>query len=164
MAEPYGLAIPSTLVNAVTGIDTKKIRCVTFVENKTNYDEYLLAEKQTDELVIYHGGLLSPQKRKLFSILARNLQIDTIVRFWADIDRGGFQMFEHLQEIFPQVQPMRMEGYFVEQYHENGLTRSDKYIAKLKEDGEAGKYPLFTDSIRAIVKYGVTIEQETFLN
>lgn len=57
-----------------------------------------------------------------------------------------------------------MEGYFVEQYHENGLTRSDKYIAKLKEDGEAGKYPLFTDSIRAIVKYGVTIEQETFLN
>lgn len=164
VAEPYGLAIPSTLVNAVTGIDTKKIRCVTFVENKTNYDEYLLAEKQTDELVIYHGGLLSPQKRKLFSILARNLQINTIVRFWADIDRGGFQMFEHLQEIFPQVQPMRMEGYFVEQYHENGLTRSDKYIAKLKEDGEAGKYPLFTDSIRAIVKYGVTIEQETFLN
>lgn len=53
VAEPYGLAIPSTLVNAVTGIDTKKIRCVTFVENKTNYDEYLLAEKQTDELVIY---------------------------------------------------------------------------------------------------------------
>ena len=77
---------------------------------------------------------------------------------------GGFQMFEHLQEIFPQVQPMRMEERFVEQYHENGLARPDKYIAKLKADAEGGRYSLFADAIRAIVKYGVTIEQETFLN
>lgn len=39
------------------------------------------------------------------------------IRFWADIDLGGFCMFENLQTVFPQLEPMRMEGRFVEQYH-----------------------------------------------
>ena len=36
------------------------------------------------------------------------------IRFWADIDLGGFCMFENLQTVFPQLEPMRMEGRFVE--------------------------------------------------
>lgn len=163
-AEPYGLALPSTLVDAITEVDLKKIRCVTLIENKTNYDEYLLSEKQNDELVIYHGGFPSPKKRKLFMMLAAAIVGPMEVRFWADIDRGGFLMFEHLQEIFPQVKPMRMDGSFVAYYHQNGYKRSKEYISKLEMDMKNGLHPLFVDAIHEIMTYGVTIEQEVFLN
>lgn len=162
-AAPFGIALPSTLVDTISAIDLTAIHCVTFIENKTNYDEYLISEKQPDELVVYHGGFLSPQKRKLFSLLAGAVSETAAVRFWADIDMGGFQMFEHLRGIFPQAEPMRMDGHFVARYHESGLPRPENYLAKLAADSKEGLYPLFTDAIREILKYGVTIEQEVFL-
>ena len=163
-AAPYGLALPSTLVDDITGFDLSRIHSITFLENKTNYDTYLLTEKRLDELVVYHGGFLSPQKKKLFSKFAIAAAETVEMRFWADIDLGGFRMFEQLQRILPRVKPMRMGGRFVEQYHQNGLMRSTEYLAKLKKDMLAGSYPQFLDAIREILKYGVTIEQETFLD
>ena len=162
-AEPYGLALPSTLVSEIVDIELKNICCITFIENKTNYDEYLLAEKQPEELVVYHGGFLSPQKKKLFEKLAAAAGEIMQIRFWADIDLGGFCMFENLQTVFPQLEPMRMEGRFVEQYHKNGLKRPEQYLKKLKKERNAGRYTLFVDAIDKILQYGVTIEQETFL-
>ena len=162
-AEPYGLALPSTLVSEIVSVDLKNIQCITYIENKTNYDEYLLAEKQPKELVVYHGGFLSPQKKKLFEKLAAAAGKTVKTRFWADIDLGGFCMFENLQMLFPQLEPMRMAGGFVEQYHENGLKRSEQYLKKLEEERNIGKYPLFADAIGRILQYGVTIEQEIFL-
>ena len=161
-SEPYGLALPSTLVSEIMGIDLKNIRCITFIENKTNYDEYLLAEKWPEEIVVYHGGFLSPQKKKLFEKLAAaGKTVKT--RFWADIDLGGFCMFENLQMLFPYLEPMRMAGSFVEQYHKNGLKRLEQYLKKLEEERNVGKHPLFADAIDKILQYRVTIEQETFL-
>lgn len=51
----------------------------------------------------------------------------------------------------------------MEQYHKNGLKRPGQYLKKLKEEQDAGKYPLFADAIDKILQYGITIEQETFL-
>ena len=163
-AAPYGLALPSILVDTIAGIDLKTIQCITFIENKTNYDEYLISERQPEELVIYHGGFLSPQKRKLFALIGDAAPASTKVQFWADIDMGGFRMFEHLQSLIPRLQPMRMSGDFVEKYHQNGLVRPEKYLTKLKTDMQDGTYSLFVDAIKEILKYGVTIEQEIFLN
>lgn len=162
-AEPYGLALPSTLVSEIVDIELKNICCITFIENKTNYDEYLLAEKQPEELVVYHGGFLSPQKKKLFEKLNTAVEATVKVRFWADIDLGGFCMFENLQMLFPHLEPMRMAGNFVEQFHESGLKRSEQYLQKLQEEQNAGMHLLFIDAIDKILQYGVTIEQETFL-
>ena len=162
-AEPYGVALPSTLMSEIVDIDLKNNCCITFIENKTNYDEYLLVEKQPEELVVYHGGFLSPQKKKLFEKLAAVAGKTMQIRFWADIDLGGFCMFENLQMVFPQLEPMRMEGLFVEQYHKNGLNRPEQYLQKLQEERNAGRHPLFADAIDKILQYGVTIEQEIFL-
>ncbi len=161
---PYGLAIPSTLIDSILGVALDGIRCVTLIENKTNYDEYLLSEKQQDELVVYHGGFLSPQKKKFLLKLATAADETVEMRFWADIDLGGFCMFEHLQAIIPQVKPMRMSGVYVEQYHQNGLPRTEEYLAKLRQEMSNGLHPLFTDAINAILMYRVTIEQEAFLD
>ena len=163
-AAPYGLALPSTLIDSITAIGLTAIQCITFIENKTNYDEYVVSEKQPGELVIYHGGFLSPQKRKLVALIARAAAKDVKVRFWADIDAGGFRMFHNLQKLIPPVVPMRMSGELVDRFHEQGLVRSKEYLTDLQIDMENGKYPLFRDAIEKILNYGVTIEQETFLN
>lgn len=161
---PYGMAIPSTAVGTITSVDVKNIGKVVFIENKTNYDEYLLSEMSDDELVFYHGDFLSPQKRKLISILAKQVILKDIpVYFWADIDLGGFQMFTHLQQLIPQLQPMRMTGENVVNFHEVGLSRSADYLEKLRVALEKTEYPLFENTIKRIIEYGVTIEQEVFL-
>ena len=159
-----GLALPSTLIESIAEIEMSSIDCITFIENKTNYDEYISAEKQSGELVIYHGGFLSPQKRRLFTLIANGVDAKLNVRFWADIDKGGFQMFQHLQELIPALVPMRMSGEFVDKFHEHGLARSKEYLSALKTDLKTGKYLLFQDAIEKILSYGVTIEQEAFLN
>ena len=125
---------------------------------------YIASEKQSGELVIYHGGFLSPQKRRLFALIANGAAATTNMQYWADIDMGGFRMFQQLQEIIPTLAPMRMSGEFVDQYHEHGLIRSKEYLSTLKTDMENGKYWLFKDAIEKILSYGVTIEQEAFLN
>ena len=159
-----GLALPSTLIDSITEIGMSSIDCITFIENKTNYDEYIASEKQSGELVIYHGGFLSPQKRYLFMLIANGAAEISTIRFWADIDKGGFQMFQQLQELIPALIPMRMAGEFVEKFHEHGLVRSKEYLSALKTDLNNGKYLLFKDAIERILNFGVTIEQEAFLN
>ena len=163
-AAPYGLALPSTLIDSITAIDLTAIRCITFIENKTNYDEYVMSEKQPNELVIYHGGFLSPQKRKLVTLIARATSEHVKIQFWADIDVGGFRMFGNLRKLIPSVRPMRMSGELVEKFHEHGLMRSKEYLSELAADLKSGRYLLFKDAIEKILSYGVTIEQETFLN
>ena len=163
-AAPYGLALPSTLVDFIMEIDLTAIRSITFIENKTNYDAYVMSEKQPEELVVYHGGFLSPQKKRLIASIAHAASETMKIRFWADIDTGGFRMFRHLQELIPSLTPMRMSGEFVDSFHEHGLARSEAYLSSLRIDMENGKYPLFRDAIERILNYGVTIEQETFLN
>lgn len=163
-AAPYGLALPSTLVDFIMEIDLTAIRSITFIENKTNYDAYVMSEKQPEELVVYHGGFLSPKKKRLITSIAHAASETTKIRFWADIDTGGFRMFRHLQELIPSLTPMRMSGEFVDSFHEYGLARSEEYLSSLRIDMENGKYPLFQDAIEQILDYGVTIEQETFLN
>lgn len=158
-----GLALPSTIVDDVVSFDLHAIRRVTFIENKTNYDEYIRTEKQHDELVIYHGGFISPKKRSLFSKLAIAAQSGIALRFWGDIDLGGFQMYEQLQKTFPNVQPMRMSAAEVEKYRHNGLARSEEYLCKLRTSHFNHDGSQFKSAIDKIAEYGVTIEQETFL-
>lgn len=162
-AAPYGLALPSTLVDFITEIDLSSIQRITFIENKTNYDEYVLSEKQPDELVIYHGGFFSPQKRKLFSLIERSASDAIKIQFWADIDVGGFRMFNNLQKLIPSVAPMRMSGKVVDEFHKHGLARPELYLSKLQTSAQNGEYPLFEDAIEKILQYGVTIEQEVFM-
>ncbi len=162
-ARPYGIALPSTAVDVITGISLNSIHKIVFIENKTNYDEYIISELEPDTLAVYHGGFLSPQKRKLFFKIKEAIISDVAAFFWADIDLGGFQMFSHLQKIIPDLMPMRMSGEDVSAHRQNGLKRSKEYLDCLRRVLSEGKYSLFEAAIREILNYGVTIEQEAFL-
>lgn len=163
-AGTYGLALPSTSVDCIESIDLSRIRRVTFIENKTNYDEYILSERQDDELVVYHGGFLSPQKKKLFGKINTAIKNDCKPFFWADIDLGGFQMYSQLQRIIPNVIPLRMTGNDVITYHHIGLSRQTSYLETLRNSPFNEETSPFKDAIKQILEYGVTIEQESFLS
>ena len=162
--ELSGRCVLTTEIGSIhVDADLSGIRRVVFIENKTNYDEFLLSELDADTLAVYHGGFLSPQKRKLFAKLADAIPRQAQVFFWADIDLGGFQMFSRLQVLFPRLLPLRMSGEDVAVHWKNGLSRSEEYLEQLKQALERREYPLFGDAIQKILEYGVTIEQEIFL-
>lgn len=160
--QPWGIALSAMSVGQIKAIAFDKIQRVIFIENKTNYDEYLLTELHAEELAIYHGGFLSPKKREFFQKLMKDSKETTVFYFWGDIDLGGFHMFQCLQKIIPRLQPMRMSEADFMKYKELGLARSSEYLANLEEKKEA--YPLFSAVIERILEYGVTIEQESFLS
>lgn len=160
---PYGIALPSIAVDSIEEIDLSGIQKVVFIENKTNYDEYLISKLEPDTLAVYHGGFLSPQKRKLVSKIADAVCKNTSIFFWADIDLGGFQMFAHLQQLIPSLHPMRMSGEDVALHWQNGLERPEEYLERLRQVQSENIYPMFDDAIREILKRGVTVEQEIFL-
>ena len=188
---PYGIAIPGSAVDEIVSFELQDVRRIIFIENLTNYNEYLLSEIAPDELVIYHGGYNSPKKRQLLQKISESVvlvgkaserikeeppestspestspetgQLETAVYFWADIDLGGFQMFDRLRKIFPKLRPMRMSGDDVVRYASLGLAREPLYLNQLQTALMQNKFPLFEESIRMILHQGVTIEQEVFL-
>lgn len=160
---PFGIALPSTAIDSIQAITLSGISRIVFIENKTNYDEFLLSELDARTLAVYHGGFLSPQKRKLFVKIAEAVQEGAQMFFWADIDLGGFRMFSQLQALIPRLLPLRMSGEDVAAYRRNGLPRPQEYLERLAQALENGDFPLFDDAIQRILEYGVTIEQEAFL-
>ena len=161
---PYGFALPGTVTEQIKGIELGDVNKILFIENKTNYDEYLTSEMAQNELVIYHGGFLSPQKRRFLSNLLGGVSESVPIYFWADIDLGGFKMFMSLKNLFPRLFPMRMSSKDVEKYRRFGLVRKSEYFDRLKALLNDDEYAVFKDSIREILKFGVTIEQEVFLS
>ena len=158
-----GLALPSTLVSSISSWDMSRIDVVTFIENKTNYDEYLLSEKADHELVIYHGGFLSPQNKRFLQGLSLSLAPRICVRFWADIDLGGFRMFSGLQTFFPGLQPYRMGADEIRRFAGQGLSRTEDYLRDCQEHLDRNDFPLFSECLAEILRLGVTVEQEVFL-
>ncbi len=160
---PCGIAIPSTLVEAIEGFDLHQVNQVMFIENKTNYEEYLKHMGCDNQLVVYHGGFLSPQKRRMIEKLAEVIPEGVPVFFWADIDLGGFRMFSRLQQLIPTLQPMGMGEAEVVRFASCGLIRSEAYLNKLRQVQTRKEFYLFRPAIEAILHDGVTIEQEIFL-
>lgn len=159
---PHGIALPGSVVDELIAIHFQNIKRIVLIENMTNYIEFLRAEIAPDELVVYHGGFASPKKRQFLQKIAESLHPGISVCFWADIDLGGFQMFALLQELFPQLKPMRMAAEDVARLAPYGLARKGSYLQRLQTALEQQTHPLFDDAIRMILHNGVTIEQEAF--
>lgn len=70
--------------------------------------------------------------------------------FWADIELGGFQMFERLQAIFSSLCPMRMSGEDVISHHLTGLKRTEHSLREVPAVPDSGKYPLFYPAVENI--------------
>ena len=158
-----GCALTSATALSILRIHGERIARILFIENKTNYDEYIKKDRHNDELVIYHGGFMSSQKKAFFKLIALFAADDVQVHFWADIDLGGFKMFHQLKSIIPGLKPWKMGNKDVEMYAAQGLERSQAYMLELKNYQRLPEAAIFSNSIDAILLYGRTIEQESML-
>lgn len=159
-----GSALTSYAARSILRIHGNHIAHIIFIENKTNYDEYIEKSRRKDELVVYHGGFMSHQKKAFFRQIALSVAEDIQIHFWADIDLGGFKMYQQLRSVIPQLEPWRMSASDVERYAVQGLERSPLYLLELKKYQRLPDAAMFCDSIDAILSCGRTIEQESMLN
>ena len=159
----FGIAIPDTVISDILEIRMEQIRRVIFIENKTCYDEYLINHKQRDELVFYQGGFISSKKARFIKLIEHFARDGVGFFFWGDIDIGGFRMFYQLQEHICGLQPWKMGATEVRRYRHTGLTRSDEYLYELGELYKNPRFSLFYEAIQEILRYRVTIEQESIL-
>jgi hypothetical protein len=160
-----GFCLQSENLNFLNDIDISHIKTLIFVENRTNYRYLILHGILDDTLAIYHGGFYSPVKRKLFKRLSDSVTSSAIILFWGDIDLGGFLMFTRLKkEFFPNLIPWKMGLEDFEKHKKYGVKRPLTYLKLLRNklDGEHFD-PYFFPVAQAILKEGVTVEQEIML-
>ena len=160
-----GAAISSDAVDDILSVNLMNNERILFIENKTNYEEYIKKYRKERELVIYHGGFYSPQKAKFFSLLKNDMDKQQIsCMFWADIDLGGFLMFDRLKRLLPDLQPYKMFARDYNKYKDSGLTHSESYFKKLLEIKNQERFSIFLEVIELILSNERTIEQEIMLN
>ncbi len=159
-----GACLSGACVPDLQQMQIRGAKRVLFLENKTNYSEYVLNQYQGDELVIYHGGFYSPAKAQFFRRIAQGAA-GLPMFFWGDIDLGGFRMFCRLKKnLIPELQPLNMGVTEYRQYRGFGVPKSDTYLCKLKELLQDESYAVFHAVIREILQYKCIVEQENFLN
>lgn len=160
-----GFCLQSENVDALLKLQPGKTKTVLFVENRTNYRRLVLNGGTKDTLIVFHGGFYSQMKRKLFQMIADNLPTSTEVKFWGDIDLGGFLMFTRLKkDLFPELVPYRMDREEYETYKAFGIERSVAYLDLLRQRMSDGSFdPIFNSVVEAIIANGRTIEQEIML-
>lgn len=159
---PHSLGMSSGVTEKITEINLKQVETIIFLENKTNYEAYLTTLPE-NTLAIYHGGFSSPAKVKFFQKIAQSLDSTQKTYFWADIDLGGFFMFQKLKQLFPQLIPFNMDVNAVEKYKAFGLKRENAYFKKLEKLLQQEEYTEFHSVIQRLLEEKITIEQEVFL-
>lgn len=158
-----GACISSDCLDEIDRAELVGVSKVLFIENKTNYTEYCLNGRKEDELVVFHGGLYSPARGEFFRVISKAITNEKAY-YWGDIDLGGFNMFCRLREnIFLNLLPFNMDCECFARYKNKGLSRSEAYFEKLAKAKESDRYSMFLPVIEDILKSGVTVEQEAFL-
>ena len=168
----YGAYINSDTIRHISRVepaafDSVDLKVLT-IENKANYVWYLSKEKEENELVLYHGGFLSPLRRKWFELVYDGIKeknAQTLFYHWSDIDLGGFRIFHMLKtRVFPDTIPYLMDKATLIEYAERCRSLEDvtyrKMLEKLLQENE---YQMFHDVIRYMLTQNVRLEQEALI-
>lgn len=159
-----GACIKRNMALLFQSCDFHAIHQITLIENYTNYEAYIQKERQSGELVLYHGGFYSPRKAEFYILLEAAMPKQMPVRFWADIDYGGFSMFLKLKKIFSNLVPMRMDVNAYEQVLPYARAFSSLHYEDLLQGLlEVEEASCFHDVIQMILYHKKVIEQESFL-
>ncbi len=159
----YGSALNSDTLKIITGIDMKKINKVMFVENRSNFSQYINSDLIEHELVIYHGGFYTPIRRKFFQMIYQSAQPLAQFYHWGDIDLGGFSIFLRLKkEIIPQLKPFRMDAETLKAKKQYASNISIDYRKKIEKALHDPKFEQFHDCIIHMLELGIRLEQEVF--
>ncbi|MEZ0536646.1 Wadjet anti-phage system protein JetD domain-containing protein [Caldicellulosiruptoraceae bacterium PP1] len=160
-----GISINSKTVKDINGIEFYGINKVLFIENKTNYYNYILKNKKDDEIIIYHGGFYSPTKETFFTKLY-NYSKDKNIEYlhWSDIDIGGFRIFVRLKKnIIPSLKPYMMDEKTFIENKKYWMTFDKRYEESLMKLLKNPDYELFYGLINLMLQNKARLEQEAYL-
>ena len=154
----YGTVLNSEMLKHVKVADGQRISKLITVENKANY---MSLPYEEGTLIIYSHGYFTPKERKFLQELERTLQDDEVQYFHTgDLDYGGICIFRYIRkQIFPKLQPLKMDVRQFEKYKEMAVAIEDSTWEKLKQLRE----PKMQQLIDYILKERKVIEQESFL-
>ena len=176
-SQQFGAYMNSLTLRHVTAVEVFETKRLIFIENLANYIWYVSTKRKSDEVVIWHGGFLSPVREKWFRMLCEAGEKLKIFH-WSDIDLGGFRIFAMLREKVAQsVMPMKMDVATLKQYSDRTIPigddsadtgkssqadsgRSDQYLASLSKLMDDPEYEVFHDVIKYMLENHVKLEQE----
>ncbi len=168
-SQQFGAYMNSITLRHVTAVEISDTKRLIFIENLANYVWYVSTQRKSDELVIWHGGFLSPVREKWFKMLCDAGEKLKIFH-WSDIDLGGFRIFVMLRErVAPSAIPMKMDVATLKQYSDRTISiggastdndGSNQYLASLSKLIDDPEYEVFHDVIMYMLENHVKLEQE----
>ena len=161
----HGTVLNSRTVKGLEIEGMGRVNRVLFIENKTNYMDYISKGKGLDELVIFHGGFYSPVKGEFFAkVYDAGQRSGARFYHWGDIDIGGFRMYKRLKEnIIPSLKPYLMDKEAFMSKKKYWLPFGGRYQKALESMLYDEGYLEFHDVIEAMLRAGARLEQEAFL-
>lgn len=163
--EQYGAYMNSLALTHVISLQPGSVKRVISIENKANYVWYVSNVKKENELVLFHGGVYSPAKRKWLTLISEGLEQGAEVFHWSDIDAGGFRIFHRLKNnIFPGAQPYLINETVLENNQEKCKPLgSNHYKSILEGMLKDSSYQIFHSTIRYMLENNVKLEQENLI-
>lgn len=160
--ETMGSYLNSYNVEKMTNLTIKNARKILFIENKANYIDYIQNKQESDEFVIYHGGMYSPLKGKFFKKIYEACENQEFYH-WSDIDIGGFRIFTRIKKIIPELQEYKMdtEAFLVKKEYWKEMNQD--YRKRLQQLRESEEYETFYEVIDAMLENNSKLEQEAFI-
>ena len=160
----YGACISALMAARVMSVTFRNVNRLLFIENKAVYMHYLMNQKKAGDLVLFHGGFVSPAKAGWFKCITGEAERNDIPAFfWGDIDFAGFRKFVTIKKEFcPRLKSYEMDSGTLRLYA--------KYTDPLEDESERKQlealyrdkdYDTFYPVIRYMLENRVTLEQES---
>jgi hypothetical protein len=158
---PFGIGLNSQMLKNCHTPQGQKIKRVVTVENKSNFESM---PYEDGTLYIFTHGFPGPLEKLFLAEAGRVLSAEGCSFYHTgDLDLGGVRIFRYIRtQIFPGLQPLKMDEDTYEQYKTAGYGREVKSEAYLEELGKLNE-PLLQGLVRRIIRERWIIEQESFL-
>lgn len=91
---PYS-ALPAEAILSLASVPAKVIT----IENLTTFSALARASSDTDDLLIYTGGMPSPSWSAMYDRLLASLPADVQIFHWGDVDEGGFRIAAFIAQL-----------------------------------------------------------------
>lgn len=161
-----GSYVNTYTIQNMENIEISNLGKIIFIENKTNYIEYIKCKKE-NEFVIYHGGFYSPIKGLFFKKIyeaSKKMKNRITYYHWSDIDIGGFEIFMRLKEnIIQELLPYKMDKNTLLKNKENCRDFDESYRKLLQNQRQNERYKIFFEVIDIMLENNIRLEQECLI-
>lgn len=161
---PLGGTLTAADLEAASLSVGAEVRRVLSIENHANFVEYVRRSRAKEELVLWHGGQLSPARLLFFQAVSAALSSGCSFYHWGDIDFGGFSMLARLRrEVSPKILPLHMNVTELVQYVKFAQAFDKPYAERLKLLCEKPELADCQPTLRFMLEGNLRLEQEALL-